>query len=588
MVFPFQPQPMSSSNVNGVQSQTDRFEYWVKVVIGICILIIAFDLSFIALSSWVFPKKTATSTLPLPKTPATISGNIDLNGYIPPNATLDIEGRQMGESTYMLLSSLSSPMDGSSWSWTTADDGTTYELKAVVKSNGKTIAESLTLAVTAPAQNETIRVVSTVTPEAAISVSPSSQPNPSPTASSLSGKIDLNGYVPSNATITINSKKQGDTTFSPILSGLSATDGISWSWNGAESGISYELQAILLTGSTTIGTSQSLSTAAPAQNETLVINSKATAPATQGTISGSFNINGPVPNGATITLSMRKSGTPQFGPILSGITPQDGSSWNIPNLQTGVSYDILAYVFVNNATYTQSQLLVVPAPAQNETLTINFAQRPNAPPSTSITFTCQGKNASNQWQVSVMYNQNNVNPSAKAFILQLGTNSGASDLFNIQTIPSNPTQMQTYTSNFILNEGQTYFAQYAFSTCQSCTDPSFYSQFAGPIQVRCVTGPTNTPSPIATNTPIPTLSPIPTATPLPTNTSSPTPSPTISPTNTPSPTPTPKISQCNESCGGSGFECAGGLVCTQPEGGMIGSNVCRNPVCPTETSCTCP
>jgi hypothetical protein len=285
---------------------------------------------------------------------------------------------------------------------------------------------------------------------------------------------------------------------------------------------------------------------------------------------------------------MRKSGTPQFNPVLSGMTPQDGSSWNIPNLQIGVSYDILAYVFVNNTTYTQSQLLVVPAPAHNETLTINFAQRPSAPPSTSITFTCPGKNNNNQWQVNMMYNQNNVNPGAKAFILQLGTNSGASDIFTIQTTPSNPAQMQTYTSNFILNEGQTYFAQYAFSTCQTCTDPSFYSQFTSPIQVRCVTAPSNTPSPTSTNTPIPTITPLPTATPLPTNTNSPTPSPTISPTNTPSPTPTPKISQCNESCGGSGYECTTGLTCTQPAGGMIGSIVCRNPSCPTEPSCICP
>lgn len=574
MVPATQPQPLqsetASSTVSPRQPGQGKFEYWVKVIIGLCILIIAFDISFIALSSKLFPKKTGQSQGPVPNVAATISGNVDINGILPAEAIIEIQERQMGDTEFNIATTINGPSDGASWTWETAENGTTYEIKAVVKSGGNEIAQSMTLAVTAPATNETLRIVAPAVANANQTEEITTTVN-----SIISGTIDLNGYIPTNSIITINAKKQGEANFSPVISNLKAADGIAWSWNGAGKGTTYELQAVLTSGKTNIGTSPSLSTAAPAQNEVLVINSKASGYG-QDSISGTFNINGPVPSGATLMLSIRKSGTPQFNPAKSGISPIDGSSWNIPDLQSGVSYDVLAYLQVNNSSLTQSQLLVVTAPAHHEVLSINISPRPNAPPSNSINFSCQGKNNSNQWQVTIMYNQNNVNPNAKAFILQLGTNSGGSDIFNIQTAPSNPSQMQTYTSNFILNEGQTYFAQYAYSTCQTCTDINFYSQFAGPIQVRCVTPATNTPTMTPTNTPVPTN------TPIPTNTNTPTPSPTSTPS------PTPKISQCNESCGGSsGYQCVSPLTCFDPSPGVIGGDVCRNPNCTDKENCTC-
>ena len=577
MTSPVQPQTPISSHIISFSYDPEKIKFWTKIIFGLSIITIIFAFSFIAFSRTAYPQKTVEKTAIQEELPVTISGNIDINGYVPNDAVIEIQQRQIGDSAFNIASSLTAAADGTGWSWTTAHNSTTYELKAVVKSQGQKIAESIVLAVTAPADSETLRIVSTIptppTPSAKDSTisSAAHQIN----YSSLSGKVDLNGYIPPNATISINAKKQGETNFSPVTS-ISAADGISWNWNSAESSVIYELQAVLLSGNTNIGISPTLTTAAPAQNEILVINSKAYAPAAQTSISGIFNINGTVPNGASIMLSIRKSGTPQFNPAQSAITPIDGSSWNISKLQTGVSYDILAYLQVNSISYTQSQLLVITAPAQNEALTFNIVPKPTAPPSSSITFNCPGKNNNSQWQVNMLYNQNNINPSAKAFILQLSTNSDGSDIFSIQSAPNNPSEKQSYTSNFLLNEGQNYFAQYAYSTCQTCTDQSFYSQFTTPIQVRCVTPATNTPTVTSTSTPIPTLSPISTSTPT----------MTLSPTYTP--TPTPKLSQCNESCGGtSGFSCVEGLACFNANPGSIGGDVCRNINCTDKTDCTC-
>ena len=46
---------------------------------------------------------------------------------------------------------------------------------------------------------------------------------------------------------------------------------------------------------------------------------------------------------------------------------------------------------------------------------------------------------------------------------------------------------------------------------------------------------------------------------------------------------------CNQGCGAvSGTPCQTGLTCYQPDQNVMGSNICRNPQCPLETTCTCP
>jgi LPXTG-motif cell wall-anchored protein len=90
-----------------------------------------------------------------------------------------------------------------------------------------------------------------------------------------------------------------------------------------------------------------------------------------------------------------------------------------------------------------------------------------------------------------------------------------------------------------------------------------------------------TPTPIVTPTPTPTPTLTPTPTPPPTPTPTPphrthTPRPTPTPTETPTSTPTPNF--CNGTCG-SNYNCQGGYFCYQ--------GFCRNPACPSDSSCGC-
>lgn len=551
---------------------SSKTEYWIKVIIGLCLIVLSVNVILVILIPKILQgKKTQTQGQVL----ASISGTFDVNGYIPTGATLDVVERKTGTEEFTTILSGLTAVDGQTWKWDGARIGEAYDLKAVIKTEKETIVESEIKSLVAPAQDETLRLVSTASPP---QTSSTGIAQPAQT-STISGKIDLNGYIPPGAMISVQVKKPGDTTLSVITS-QKASDGMAWSWNGAVLGTTYEIQANLLSGGTTISSSQTVTVAPPAQNEILTINSKMQAPApTQDSISGTLDINDYIPPNATIAIAVRKSNTPQFAIVASGMPPIDRSSWSYNQAQDGVSYDILAFLQVNGQNFAQSQLLVVPAPANNEILTINSQSRASAPPSNSITTNCTGKGPNNLWQVAISYNENMINPNPKSFILQLGTSGGDSSLVNNTISPPNPTQSQTFTTGYVLNEGQTYYTQYAYSQCAGCTDVNFFSQFSSPISLQCTTQPT----------PTPTVTPKPTNTPMPTATPTPTVAPTSTPTPTPMPTatPTPKISQCNESCGSSGYQCADGLACVT-EGAQIGGQVCRNPNCTSETTCTCP
>lgn len=546
-------------------------EQWIKIIVGLAIVILTINITiFVVLSILNRTKKESQQFITAP-----IEGSIDLNGYIPGGSTIDIVVRKNGTEEFIAGVEGINAQDGATWRWPSGTEGVSYDIKALLRSSSGVISESPIKSIAAPASEETLRIVSTAIPPTTPTTTPGA---PTEQLSSISGILDLNGVVPAGSTIIIQAKKPGDTAALTIAT-LKANDGVSWNWNTAPIGVLYEIQASLMNAGTTVGTSGSITVAAPASNERIVIHTKTQTTAKDESISGVIDLNGYIPNNASITVSFRKSGTPTFIAGVTNLPARDRTSWMISQLQAGTSYDILAYLQINGQNYAQSQLLVIPAPAHNEELVINSQNRPASPPSNSQGYSCVGKGGNNQWQATITFNQNQVCPDAKQFILQLGSTGGDSSILNNQITPDNPTTMQTYTTGFVFNENQTYYAQYACAPCKDCKDLNFFSQFSPPMAITCSTKPTST------NTPSPTISPSPQPTAVPTMSPTNSPTPTISPTPSFTPTPTEKLSACNESCGGSGYQCVDGLSCVSGEG--IGSSICRNPNCPTKENCSC-
>lgn len=498
----------------GLDPMVPSQKNWVGIALSIAIPLVVLITMILGVVYYVhsFNRNNQSETIKKTKH-ASITGSIDFDGYAPPGSSISIMQRLSGQGQFTPVITNIDPIDGEGWTWTTAQAGYAYDLQANLILNGVAIAQSKILTIAAPADSEVLRINSSV---------------PAPAKQvALSGTIDLNGYVPTGAMISVSAQAAGSTQSTTFATGVYPADGAVWSWNNAQSGVSYQVQATLLLNGSVIGRSQMQTIAAPAQNEVLTINSTLTPPApAQVTISGTFNIDGIVPNGSTISLAARPTGTTTFTTVATNISAVDSGTWAWTTAQAGTSYDVQAYIQSNGITSTSSQILTVTAPAANEVLTLNAPAQPPMPPNSSITNTCVGQN-NGLWQVQFTYNNNNAITNAQQYQLTVGTSSGGNQLVNVTGNPSNPnnpSQSQTYTTGYLFTQGTTYFAQWSYATCANCNT---FSPFSNSLQFYCNPAvPTNTPTPTLqpTNTPIP---PTPTYTPV----------PTVLPTHTPTPTP---------------------------------------------------
>ncbi len=444
-----------------------------------------------------------------------ISGTIDFNGNPPSNSSVSLGVRSTGSSEFKIFSKGLSPVDGNIWSYSDGQKGVAYEFQAYLVENGKTVAKSDIHLAVAPAIDESLRINA-----------PASSSTNSKTT--ISGTMNLNGYIPTGSTISIAVKSQSASSFTNVITNLAAIDGVSWSYNSAKSGVTYTVQAQLVSGGQVISQSQSVTFTAPAYNETLTINSTAQSPIPATTaVSGTINLNGSVPSGATISIGSRVSGVGNFNTFASGVAAVNGVSWTWSGATSGTAYDFQAQVISNGSVVNTSQILTVAAPAVNEVLTINAQTPPSAPPSNSMTNSCASMNGGNQWQVTLAYNSNSVIQNAQQYQLTVGTSQGSNNLVNITTSPSSPNQAQTYNTGYLFNSGTTYYAQYAYSTCSNC---GTFSAFSPALAFYC--NPTPTPTPTNSSTPTPSSTPTLTPTTVPTSTPTFTPTPTNpAPTN---------------------------------------------------------
>ncbi len=167
-----------------------------------------------------------------PPAPVTtqISGNVNINGYIPTGAnvvvTADTTSGPGGQTTLPAISAV----DDTPFSWSGAIVGTSYDLTAqLVNSSGNPIGNTSSVNITAPSSNLQFNINSTAQP-------------PAPVITGLSGNIVINGSIPASSYITIGTRVTGTSSFNQVVSNLSATNNVSWNWQQASGGTSYDIQ----------------------------------------------------------------------------------------------------------------------------------------------------------------------------------------------------------------------------------------------------------------------------------------------------------------------------------------------------------
>lgn len=413
---------------------------------------------------------------------STISGTFNINGIFPKGATVTLMSREVNiQKTFTDAKTGIVPKDETTWEVKKTAAGKAYEIQAAVKKGAKTLALSSPIYVTAPAKNEVLTFdLESISAK--------------PTPATISGTVGLNGYIPDNATITVQSTPAGRNQLGTVAEKLPAKDGQAFSYTAALAGSSYELYAILYNSEgKEIGRSEFIRLTAPAKGEALSINSSAqpptpasaTAKPSTAVVSGTINFNGAALPNSRIVIFQRTAGTTEFKVAVDNISPIDGTAWQWTGATAGSFYDMLAILKQKQSSgadkdISNSNAITLSAPAAKEVFSLNSGYT-LSPASGAININCGNfDSGSNSWNGSISFQ--NI-PNAQSYWFQIGTTNGGIELTNsTQNATSTPTQ----SINAVYKDGVTYFARYAYATVQNLSAGNAqFSPFSNTTQLRC-------------------------------------------------------------------------------------------------------
>lgn len=404
---------------------------------------------------------------------STISGSIVYNGLMPSSfvgGSIVVEARDVETNEEFSIIDQDIPIQrNSSWSWETAHSGATYQIQAYMQIDGNKVSVSSSVVVTAPANDQ--KLVFNVTQDELDKYDIPS--NAADNQATISGTLDINGYIPEGSTVTILRKVSTATEYSVTKTGIPAVDGTALSWQEAESGQTYDFVGVLVDSqSTKIGQSQPLKITAPSTGNTLRIDSQATPPApVTSFISGTVQINGPIATGTKVVMKQKLTSESEFKEFQT-LNAVNGVSWQLGELQSGSTYDITATLVEAGQEISNGTVITATAPATDEVILINVGASVPAPkyaPTVSCG-TLQGDS------VGVTVSVNSVE-NALQYFLEVGTQPRTGDTF-AQLI-------QSLQQEVTIAPNQTYYTGYAYSLDSSCTDAGCFSGLSPELAFQC-------------------------------------------------------------------------------------------------------
>lgn len=437
------------------------------------IIIFLFLLLIVTGLIWIFwPIIQRQGLFGLIKNRSSISGTLDLNGPIPTGSQLLITQTEIGQTNVTTSQIVISPVDEQNFI-IESKAGKSYEVNAqLVQSTGQTTVSN-TSYVTAPAKSESIRINFTDTNKTVTQTQ----------NTTISGNIKINGYIPSGAYIKVEGKTSTQENYVILVEGVTANQNIQIEYTQAIANQTYQIRSEMFDkDGNTIGKSNTIEVAAPAQNEELVINSLAVAPSSLATINGFITLNGNTPPNSSIVIYWKKTGETSYTKALDGIEPIDGTKWSITNAVLGVNYEMFAVLKqktdVSDKDIAGSGSQLVSAPANNIFFKINSGfQLPGAVG--AITLNCKRHDSvSNRWDATVSYQ---AIVGAKAYWYEVGSTSTWNDVLNQKAL-SIGTSYQSADINIL--DSVIYYTRYAFNNTGSFEDSSF-SPFTGVSNLKC-------------------------------------------------------------------------------------------------------
>ncbi len=393
----------------------------------------------------------------------TISGTVNFNG-LKPQGENQVEGRivlmqrETGRTEFSQASIEIVFQDNATWAWDQAESGKVYDLKVDLFLGDQHIKSSNTITVTAPATNQvlTLQVTLEDVPQEILDQA----------IFSVSGQLDINGFVPNGSIVVVFQKEKGtdDEAYDPATEEIPAVDGVAWSWNEAKPGKEYDFKAVMSFEDKIIGESDPASAVAPAENEVLRIQSIAKDPTKEekASISGIVRISGPIADGSEVALYQKKYGTSytEFSEF-QRIPAVDNSNWKWTKAIKGEKYEVQAVLQVAGVDSSHSNQVLATAPAKDEVLAIDTnlsLKAPTGKPSVK----CGSIDDTGHYNATVTYKRID---KAALYTLEVGSKPNERDVaheIKEQTTKSDPA-MEAY-----VKDGKKYYARYSYSGCSEC------------------------------------------------------------------------------------------------------------------------
>lgn len=309
---------------------------------------------------------------------ATISGNVGINGYIPPGATIGLQARIVGTKQFTMVTKGIPALDNQTITYPNAVAGKLYEIQGILfDSNGNIIGSSSLLQVAAPAYNEELSINSTMQPPATptptvtptpqpvvpvgtatptMTATPTPSPTPTPQPTVISGIIRFGGQAPSNSRIVIFQRPVNSSQYLVAVNNVAPEDGTTWQWTGGQVGVQYDLIAILKQKQSDgtdkdISNSNVLTVSAPAANEVFTINSGYILPAPSGSITVNCDTYDSGSNTWNIGISYQSVENAQSYWYQIGTTNGGYDLTNFTQNATSNSYQSFTQQIKNGVTY---------------------------------------------------------------------------------------------------------------------------------------------------------------------------------------------------------------------------------------------
>ncbi len=428
---------------------------------------------------------------------AMIAGTINYTALKPDptdRGQVQIQYRKYGTNdTYKTIYD-SKLQDNAPWPWNSAVSGQPYEMIADLQVDGKLVTTSEPLIVTAPALNQQIDLHVTWhdLPESVVKEQ----------TASIKGTVMVNGYIPPNTKVAIQSKTNVNNNFQSVVTIDPVKPKNDWTWNNTVPLKDYSMRAILYQGTTQLATSEVITAEGGDTEVAFTLNSTALVPnatpttspsstntaknptiaptqqPTTASITGKVFVNRPINDNTSLLMLWRYPGEKDYKVITRIQNPShNGQSWSWTNVTIGKQYEITGVLQVNEKNTASTQSQIVTAPAQDINFTLNtgvFIPTPNG----NVNVLSCNNIGNNQYNANISFPRQQ---TAGNYWVQVGRSNAGSDVYNskIQSNNNNPQITVQIDGN------RTYYAQFAYSLCTNCSEDANFSNFSSSSTFSC-------------------------------------------------------------------------------------------------------